>query len=87
MTAIFTASYTTPRDTIGETHMRSALDAPLSLVYSPPDVWATSCKVRQGTVTPPRRLTPGSIPGSPTIIFSITWVPFALSGTAPLLKK
>ena len=28
---------------------------------------ATSCKVRQRTVTPPRRLVPGSIPGSPTI--------------------
>ncbi len=29
--------------------------------------WATCCKVRQRTVTPPRRLLPGSIPGSPTI--------------------
>ena len=30
--------------------------------------WATGRKVWQGTVTPSRRLTPGSIPGSPTIL-------------------
>ena len=29
--------------------------------------WATGRKVWQGTVTPSRRRTPGSIPGSPTI--------------------
>ena len=30
-------------------------------------MWATGRKVWQGTVTPSRRRTPGSIPGSPTI--------------------
>ena len=33
--------------------------------------WATGRKVWQGTVTPSRRRTPGSIPGSPTIFEQI----------------
>ena len=35
-----------------------------------PCAWATGRKVWQGTVTPSRRRTPGSIPGSPTTLFS-----------------
>jgi hypothetical protein len=45
---------------------RFALDGPRTPHYSPPQ-WAIGRKVWQGTVTPSRRLTPGSIPGSPTI--------------------
>ena len=49
-----------------------ALDAPWTLRY-PPHRRATSCKVRQRTVTPPGRPTPGSIPGSPTIVPPGPW--------------
>ncbi len=41
------------------------VDAPEIHGYSGQS-WATRCKVRQWTVTPPRKLMPGSIPGSPT---------------------
>jgi hypothetical protein len=44
----------------------NALDAPCPLKYTTPQ-WAICYKVWQRTVTPPRRLMPGSIPGSPTI--------------------
>ena len=43
------------------------VDAPQSHRYSQRQ-WATGRKVWQGTVTPSRRRTPGSIPGSPTTI-------------------
>ena len=51
------------------------VDARFSKSYSCPNrgnrlclKWATGRKVWQGTVTPSRRRTPGSIPGSPTTL-------------------